>query len=136
MHTPLRAGRKTSINRKKPRCEHRQSRLLVCQMDSEHQGRQRVVMLDISPSGMACRAIVPPETNDTVWLQLGNLGEAKGKVIWVKGGRFGVRFGTEIDCIAIMLAKTGFRSMDYDLPRDEAFERMMLSELFRAGELH
>lgn len=104
-------------------------------MDTSDNGSQRVVMLDVSPSGMACRAIRPPQKDDTVWFQLGNLEEARGKVMWVVGGRFGVRFNQEIDCIAIMLAKTGFRSMDYDLPRDEAFERMMLSELFRAGEL-
>lgn len=135
MNMPLHGSRKTGTGRKKPRCEHRQRRLLVCQMDSNTLDSQRVVMLDISPSGMACRAIAPPETGDDVWFQLGNLEEAQAKVMWVVGSRFGVRFTSEIDAIAISFAKTGFRSMDYDLPRDEAFERMMLSELFRAGEL-
>lgn len=123
--------------KKAPTREHRQARLLICQMDRSDYASQRVVMLDISPCGMACRAVAPPEKDDIVWFQLGNLGEARGRVIWVDdGGRFGVRFNDEIDSITIMLSKTGFRSMDYDLPRNQAFESIMLSELFRAGELH
>lgn len=122
--------------KKAPPREHRQARLLICQMDRPRHDSQRVVMLDISPRGMACRAVDMPEQGDRVSFVLGDLGEAPAKVMWVEERRFGVRFDVEIDCISILLSRTGFRAMDYDLPRDTAFESIMLSELFHAGELN
>ena len=120
---------------KRPMREARQAVLRVCQMSSLNMDDQRVIILNISARGMGCRAVHPPILGAFTTFLLGPFGEASGHVCWLNGTRFGVRFSEEVDSIAIRFTKEGFRSLDYDLPRSEAFENFLLSELFRSGEL-
>lgn len=120
---------------KRPTREARQAMLRVCQMISGDLPDQRVIILNISPRGMGCRAVYPPNLDAFATFLLGPFGEASGHVCWLKGDRFGIRFIEEVDSLAIRFTKEGFRSADYDLPRSEAFENFLLSELFRSGEL-
>lgn len=115
--------------------EARHTMLGVCQMSSLDLPDQRAIMLNISPRGMCCRAVYPPEPGSVATFLLGSFGEADGRICWVDRDRFGINFIEEVDCLAIRFAKKGFHSLDYDLPRSEAFESLLLSELFRAGEL-
>lgn len=84
---------------------------------------------------MGCRAVYPPALDAEATFLLGPFGEAKGRICWLEGDRFGVRFDGQVDSIAIHFTKNGFRSLDYALPRSEAFEGLLLTELFRSGEL-
>lgn len=80
-------------------------------------------------------AVHPPELDDIANFLMGSFASARGRVCWQQGNRFGIRFDEQVDCLAIRFTKTGFRSLDYDLPRCETFEGLLLSELFRSGEL-
>jgi hypothetical protein len=120
---------------KRPVREVRQAMLRVCQMSTQNLPDQRVIILNISARGMGCRAVHPPGLGASATFLLGPFGEADGHVCWVNQGRFGIRFVEEVDSLAIRFTKEGFRSRDYDLPRSEAFENFLLSELFRSGEL-
>lgn len=120
---------------KRPRREVRQAMLRVCQMSSLNLPDQRAIILNISSYGMCCRAVYPPGLGAIATFLLGSFGEADGHVCWVNRDRFGVKFFEEVDSLAIRFTKEGFRSLDYDLPRSEAFESFLLSELFRSGEL-
>ena len=104
----------------------RQKRFLVGLMASENCGLQRIVIMNLSAFGLACRADQPPELDETVTVSLGQFGDVSGTVRWRVGRRFGVSLDEEIDVIAIGLAKDGFRSADYDLPLDPKFENMMV----------
>ena len=114
----------------------RQKRFLVGLMASENCGPQRIVIMNLSAFGLACRAVHPPELDETVTVSLGQFGDVSGTVRWRVGRRFGVSLDEEIDVIAIGLAKDGFRSADYDLPLDPKFENMMVFEFFRDAEYH
>lgn len=120
---------------KRPMREARQAMLRVCQMSSLDLPDQRVIALNISARGMGCRAVYPPSLGAYATFLLGPFGKADGHICWINGDRFGVRFVDEVDSLAIRFTKEGFRSLDYDLPRSEAFENFLMSELFRSGEL-
>ena len=120
---------------KRPMREARHVMLRVCQMASRNIAVQRVIMLNVSAHGMGCRAVYPPVLGTFATFLIGSFGEAIGHVCWLNGSRFGVAFDDEIDSLAIRFTKEGLSSLDYDLPRSEAFESFLLSELFRAGEL-
>ncbi len=109
--------------------------LRVGQMQCADMPAQRIMILNISHRGMGCRAVYPPALDDVATFLLGPFGEVKGYVCWLEGDRFGVRFNGQVDSIAIHFTKSGFSSLDYDLPRSETFEGLLLSELFRSGEL-
>ncbi|MGB5077747.1 MAG: PilZ domain-containing protein [Sphingorhabdus sp.] len=128
-----------SVRRKKstrqPVREARQATLHVCQMGAADLPDQRVIISNISSSGMACRAVYPPNVGERVSIMLGPFGEVGALVRWIDRDRFGVSFDEEVDSIAIRFTKTGFRSADYDLPQSEAFDGILLTELFRKGDL-
>lgn len=119
----------------RPMREARQLILRVGQMSCEGLPDQRIMILNISPRGMGCRAVYPPALDSAAYFLLGPFGAAKGRICWLQGDRFGVRLDDQVDCLAIRFTKHGFRSLDYDLTRSEAFEGLLLSELFRSGEL-
>lgn len=123
----------TGPNQQRKR-DGRQKRFLVGMMTSQGFGSQRIVITNLSAFGLACRAVHPPEVDERVMLALGSFGTVGGNVRWRTGRRFGVRLEQEIDVIAIGLAKSGFRSADYNLPLDPKFENMMVFEFFRDAE--
>lgn len=114
----------------------RQKRFLVGLMASETCAPQRIVIMNLSAFGLACRAVDPPELDEMVTVSLGTFGNVRGNVRWRMGRRFGIQLDEEIDVIAIGLAKDGFRSADYDLPLDPKFENMMVFEFFRDAEYY
>ncbi len=114
----------------------RQKRFLVGLMVSETCRPQRIVITNLSAFGLACRAVQVPELEEQVTISLGEFGDVRGTVRWRLGRRFGLRTKDEIDVIAIGLAKSGFRSCDYDLPPDPKFENLMVFEFFRDAEYH
>lgn len=122
----------TAKYRNMPR-EARRKHMLVARMESARLKPQKVIIRNLSPFGLSCRAVFPPELAETVTFALGPFGEVDGIVRWVRGSRFGVRLDQEIDTMSIVMAKTGFRSIDYPLPANEKFENMMVFEFFREG---
>ena len=114
----------------------RQKRFLVGLMTSETWKPQRIVITNLSAFGLSCRAVHPPEVDESVTISLGAFGDFDGQIRWRLGRRFGVKVDQEIDVIAIGLAKQGLRSADYDLPLDPKFENMMVFEFFRDAEYH
>lgn len=117
--------------KKKAARETRHTKLLVAQMESRHLAPQRIIIRNLSPFGLSCRAVNPPMEGDLVTVTLGDFGNYSGKVRWVDGGYFGLQTSTELDIISMVFAKHGFRSADYSLPRDEAFEGLLLFEFYR-----
>lgn len=120
---------------RRPMREARQIMLRVGQMNCAGLPDQRIIILNISPRGMGCRAVYPPSLDAAANFLLGPFGAVQGRICWLEGDRFGVRLDEQVDCLAIRFAKNGFRSLDYDLPRNASFEGLLLSELFRSGEL-
>ena len=114
--------------------EPRKKRVLVAEMRPTKTKPQLIVIINLSDHGARCRAVLPPEVDDRIDVQLDSFGLFGATVRWRDGSYFGVSFEEPIDLIAIMLSRTGFRTSDYAVPLTPEFEAVLMSELFRSGE--
>lgn len=114
--------------------EPRKKRVLVAEMRADRVTPQLIVIINLSDHGARCRAVLPPEIDDRIDVQLDSFGIFRARVRWRDGSYFGVSFDEPIDVIAIMLSRTGFRTSDYAARLTPEFEAVLMSELFRSGE--
>ena len=79
------------------RFHDRASMLLVAEVRIASGAAQRVVLRNISATGLMVEMDEPPHRGSFVALNLGDLGWTCGTVVWRVGRRFGVMFDEAID---------------------------------------
>jgi hypothetical protein len=102
---PLRqvANARSAAERQRPvaddgsRYHDRASMLLVAEVRLASASVQRVVVRNISTTGLMLEMEARPNEGDPVSIDLGNIGWTDAAVVWRVGNRIGVRFVEEID---------------------------------------
>ncbi len=106
----------------------RHKKLRVIAMESDDLPVQLALLLNISERGIHCKAVTPPPMGALLRFQFGAIERARGKIRWVNGNSFGVELVDQVDVLAILFAKTGFRACDYALPLEPRFGNMLALE--------
>jgi len=84
-------------DRRRPRTK----RLLSAELRTAGNAPRKVVVRDISPTGLMGDMGASPPAGEDVEVKLGALGWVAGKVVWNREGKFAVQFVGEIDPAAI-----------------------------------
>lgn len=71
------------------------------------EGDHRVRVRNVSPRGLMAEGPVAVSRDQTVWINIRNIGWTEGAVAWVQDDRFGVAFLNEIDASRALAPATG-----------------------------
>jgi hypothetical protein len=96
--------------------EPRTSRLLTAQMMSERFGTARVVVKNISATGLGGKSDEPLFRGEDVAVLLNNIGAVDAKVVWARNGAFGLHFAERIDPALALAAPTERPVKPYEVP--------------------
>lgn len=95
--------------------------------------RHRLVVTNISRSGLAGRADLTLARGDSIEVSLGGDGLIAATVVWTRAGRFGAQFHEPIDLDAHLAS--GVAGSDVYRELDRRASRMAMLELERSGRL-
>lgn len=96
--------------------EPRTSRLLTTPMMSERFGTARIVVKNISATGLGGKSDEPLFKGEDVAVLLNNVGAVDAKVVWARNGAFGLRFAERIDPALALAAPTERPVKAYEVP--------------------
>lgn len=96
--------------------EPRTSRLLTAQIMSERFGAARIVVRNISATGLGGKADEPLFKGEDVAVLLNNIGAVDAKVVWARSGAFGLHFAQRIDPALALAAPTERAVKPYETP--------------------
>lgn len=96
--------------------EPRTSRLLTAQIMSPRFGAARIVVRNISASGLGGKSEQLLFKGEEVAVLLNNIGAVDAKVVWSRNGAFGLQFGERIDPALALAAPTEKAVKPYEVP--------------------
>jgi hypothetical protein len=94
----------------------RTARLLTAQLMSPRLGTAKVVVRNISASGLGGKCDQVLYKGEEVAVLLANVGAVDATVVWVKGGAFGLHFDERIDPAMALAAPTERVVQPYEVP--------------------
>lgn len=94
---------------------------------------RRLVVTNISRTGLAGKTELPLAKGDPVEVSLGGDGLIAATVVWTRAGRFGAQFGQAIELDAYL--PSGVAGSDLYRELERRASRMALLELERSGRL-
>lgn len=94
----------------------RTARLLTAQLMSPRLGTAKIVVRNISASGLGGKCDQVLYKGEEVAVLLANVGAIDATVVWVKGGAFGLHFDERIDPALALAAPTERAVQPYEVP--------------------
>lgn len=96
--------------------EPRTSRLITAQIMSERFGTARIVVKNISATGLGGKSDELLFKGEDVAIMLNNIGAIDAKVVWARNGAFGLQFADRIDPALALAAPTERPVKPYEVP--------------------
>lgn len=103
------------IDDQEPR-DPRTARLLTAQLMSPRLGTAKIVVRNISASGLGGKCDQLLFKGEEVAVLLANVGAIDARVVWVKDGAFGLHFDEKIDPALALAAPTERVVQPYEVP--------------------
>lgn len=96
--------------------EPRTSRLLTAQIMSSRFGTARIVIRNISATGLGGKCEEPLCKGEEVAVLLANIGAVDARIVWTGNGTFGLQFEERIDPALALAAPTERAVKPYEVP--------------------